>query len=204
MRKHTLYGIWNKIGDLSLFTLLVLFFLSVAVSIFALRDNNIKMTKLREAVYVADERNGDVETALTTLRVFVYGHMNTDLRAGSNSSQPPIQLVNKFNKAVEAERARYAALGGTNKVYADAQSVCEKPTIPLTARAQCIQDYVTANSQGLPQLVLPPKEAYTFDFIGPRWSPDLAGWALVATAVIGIFIVVRLIIGFVIKRSLRQ
>ena len=182
MRKHTLYGIWHKIGDLSLFTLLVRFFLSVAISIFALRDNNMKMSKLREALYTADERNGDVETALTNLRVFVYGHMNTDLRAGSSSSQPPIQLVNKFNKAVEAERAKYAALGGTNKVYADAQATCEKPYIPL---------------------VLPPKEDYTFDFIGPRWSPDLAGWALVATVVIALFIMVRLIIGIIIKRSLR-
>lgn len=203
MRKKTLYGLWNKFGDVSLLILIILFMITAAISIAALRDNNLTMSKLRQAVYTADEKNGDVETALKNLRIYVYSHMNTNLRAGSSSDQPPIQLVNKFNRAVEAEQARIAALGNANKVYVDAQAVCERASIPLTARAQCIQEYVTANGKTSPQLQLPPKEVYTFDFASPKWSPDLAGWSIVATIFIGIFIIVRLVIGISIKRSLR-
>ncbi len=64
MQKKTLYKLWQRIGDTSLFVLIVLFMTSAAISIIALRDNNVTMTKLRQAVYTADERNGDVETAL--------------------------------------------------------------------------------------------------------------------------------------------
>lgn len=204
MRKHKLAGLWHRFGGISMFVLIVAFMIAAAVSIFALRANNLQMISLREKVYTADEQGGDVEGALRSLRVFVYGHMNTNLRAGSNSSEPPIQLVNRFNAAVAAEQARVAALSSNAaSVYAAAQAQCEKASIPLTSRAQCIQDYVLKNGSSVPQLNLPDKEFYTFDFVSPVWSPDLAGWALVVTGLLGILIIVRLVSGIFMRLYLK-
>lgn len=183
--------------------LIIGFLLAGAVTIFALRANNLKMAELRETVYTADANGGDVETALRNLRSFVYGHMNTNLRSGSTSSEAPIQLVNRFNAVVAAEQKRVSGLNNASQVYADAQAQCERSSLPLTARAQCIQDYVTQHGNGIPQLNLPSKDFYTFDFVSPLWSPDLAGWSLILTLLFGVLIVIRLAAGLVLKVYLR-
>ena len=203
MRKHTLHGIWHRFSGISVLVLTIGFIAMTALSIFALRQNNIKMVELKAAVYKADESGGDTETALKNLRDFVFTHMNTTLRSGSNSSEPPIQLVNRFNAAVAAEQARVAALNNAAQVYAAAQASCERSSLPLTARAQCIQDYVSRNGKGIPAPNLPAKEFYTFDFASPRWSPDLAGWALVASALLGILLIIRIASGIVLKFYLK-
>jgi len=204
MSKRTVAKVWHRIRDISATSLVVALIASGTITIFALRANNLKMAELRQAVYSADESGGDVEAALRTLRTFVYAHMNTNLRAGSSSSEPPIQLVHRFNAVVAAEQARAAALNNSTKVYTDAQSQCERSSLPLTARAQCIQDYVLAHGNGAPQLNLPPKEFYTFDFVSPTWSPDFAGWSLFLTVLCGLLLLVRIAAGFVVRRYLKS
>jgi hypothetical protein len=201
MKKRKVYGIWHRFKNLSLATLIIIFIISLAVSILSLRSNNLNMIKLRQAVFNADKQNGDINGALNNLRKYVYGHMNTNLR-GSTSSEPPIQLVNQFNRDVDAERARVVAMGSADKIYVDAQTVCEKQGTPIIARAQCIQEYVTKNGKGIPQLNLPAKEVYTFDFASPLWSPDIAGFSIIVTIVFGLLLISRFITGFVIKKYL--
>ncbi|MFO0882139.1 MAG: hypothetical protein U0491_01700 [Candidatus Saccharimonadales bacterium] len=203
IRKHHVAGLWHRFQDISLVFLIIGFLVAGGVTIFALRANNLKMASLREAVYTADSNGGDVEAALRDLRAFVYGHMNTNLRAGSTSSEPPIQLVNRFNAAVAAEQKRVSALNNSSQVYADAQAKCERSSLPLTARAQCIQDYVSQNGKGIPQLSLPNKEFYTFDFVSPIWSPDLAGLSLLATLFFGLLIIIRITSGIILKIYLK-
>lgn len=173
-------------------------------SVYFLRANNLKMIELRQAVYDADKNNGDVETALNQLRQFVYVHMNTSLRTSQASSEPPIQLENRFKRAVAAEQARVAALGTANQVYIEAQNQCETSSIPLTARAQCIQNYVSDHGQGIPELNLPPKEFYTFDFASPWWSPDPAGWSLVMALLFSLLLITRLLTGMFIKSYIKK
>jgi len=96
---------WKSYRYLSVVVILIGLILGVSLSIYGLRANNLKMIELRQTVIKTDEDNGDIETALNNLRQFVYAHMNTNLRAGSNSNEPPIQLVNQFNRAVAAEQA---------------------------------------------------------------------------------------------------
>jgi hypothetical protein len=202
--KNVTYGKWHRYRWLSLVVIAAGLIISSAVCIYALRQNNLTMTNLRQAVYDADQVDGDVTTALNDLRQFVYGHMNTDLRLG-DSTEPPIQLVNEFNRAVAAEQARIATLtGAANQVYVDAQRQCEVASIPLTVRAQCIQDYVSTHSTNVPQMNLPPKEVYTFDFASPTWSPDLAGWSMLAAIGFGIILIIRLILGLFINRYLKE
>jgi hypothetical protein len=202
MKKTKIYGLWHRIKGLSLVTIIVLFVASLSITILSLRANNLNMIKLRQAVFVADKQNAGINTALNNLRKYVYGHMNTNLRTGNAINEPPVQLVNQFNRDVEAERQRIVAMGSADKVYVDAQTICEKQGIPIIARAQCIQDYVTKNGKGIPQLNLPAKEVYTFDFASPLWSPDIAGFSMILTVVFGLLLISRLVTGFIIKKYL--
>jgi hypothetical protein len=126
--------------------------------------------------------------------------MNTQLRS-PDATEPPIQLINQFNRYIEAEQAKVANQD-TNQIYKDAQAQCETGAIPLTARAQCIQDYIIANGGNTAVLVIPPKELYTFDFVSPLWSPDIAGFSIILAILSGVLLVLRLIIGRILKHEL--
>jgi preprotein translocase subunit SecF len=201
MRKHRTYYLWHKLAGVSLWVIVAIFVTSVALSIFALRQNNLTMVGLRNEVYAADKQGGDVEGALRELRVFVYGHMNTNLRAGSTSSEAPIQLTYTYNRLVAAEQARVAALGGNAIVYSAAQKSCVDKT-EESEKLQCIQQYLTDNGGNKFQLALPSKEFYTFDFVSPAWSPDLAGFSLLIAFASGLLLILRLIAGRFMKSYL--
>lgn len=198
MRKHKAYYLWHKLAGISLWFIVGVFAVSVMVSIFALRQNNLTMVGLRDSVYAADKQGGDVEGALRQLRVFVYGHMNTNLRAGSSSTEAPIQLTETYNRLVAAEQARVASLGGNSVVYATAKQKCADKTVE-SENLQCIQQYLTDNGGNKFQLSLPSKEFYTFDFVSPSWSPDLAGISVLVAGFFGVLLVLRLIAGRVLK-----
>jgi hypothetical protein len=198
MRKHKAQYVWRRLSRVSLWVIAGVFVISVMASIFALRQNNLMMVQLRDKVYAADKQGDNVESALHELRVFVYGHMNTNLRAGSTSSEAPIQLTETYNRLVASEQARVAALGGNAAVYAVAQQKCVDKTVEAE-KLQCVQQYLTDNGGNKFQLSLPSKEFYTFDFISPSWSPDLAGFSVLIAAFSAILLVLRLIAGRVLK-----
>lgn len=159
------------------FPWLVLFIISGIICIGALRHNNTTMITLRNDVYTADKDNGNVEMALDNLRAYVYGHMNTDLTT-SNGIRPPIQLAYTYAR-LQAGQSDNSAL------YTQAENYCQQ-LIPASVsisgrgRISCITDYVT--SHGAKSANVAPG-LYEFDFASPTWSPDLAGWSLVATVI---------------------
>lgn len=200
MDKTKLHHYWIAFRKPSLYILLVSIVLWSALAVYALRANNLHMIELKQAVYTADEQNGDVELALQNLRDFVTSHMNTQMRS-QDASEPPIQLVNQFNRLLQVEQARLANQDAS-QVYRAAQQACETGAIPLTARAQCIQEYVVANGGQVAESSLPPKELYTFDFASPRLSFDLAGIAIVLAVISILLLITRLIIGRIAKQQL--
>ncbi len=156
------------------FLVLTLVFSFIAVR--ALQHNNIEMGRLRTAVFVADKEGGDVESALKELRHYVSRHMNTSLTSGSNGVHPPIQLKYTYERIQSAQQQ---ALGQNNSaVYAEAQRTCNEQgqTANAEATITCIQNFMA--SRGI-QLGNIPDALYKFDFMSPRWSPDLAGWSIV-------------------------
>ncbi len=159
---------------------LIAFVAFAAVSLFALRQNNLHMVQLRQAVYAADKSNGDTESALEKLRSYVGGHMNTSLSAGDNTVYPPIQLKYTYERLVEA--ASTQAADGNSALYSDAQRYCEQQ-IPTgfsgSYRLQCIEQYVDSHGSSDPVATI-PDSLYKFDFASPMWSPDLAGLSLLA------------------------
>lgn len=155
----------------------------------ALRHNNQTMVKLRDAVYAADKDNKDINVPLNNLRSYVYAHMNTNLASGSNNIKPPIQLKYTYQRLVEVQQNQLQV--ANQQIYTDAQNYC-RSTNNVSFDTPCVQNYVvnhgvkSANtniSAGL----------YQFDFINPRWSPDLAGWSLLTSIVLLITFVVKLL-----------
>ena len=86
--------------------------LSLPLSAFFLRQNNLKMLELRDEVVRIDAQTGDLEQiapALDELRSYVLTHMNADL--GDNG----LQLPGAYNVAVEQARQRAEASGSVNR-----------------------------------------------------------------------------------------
>lgn len=160
---------------------LILFVVSLGVSIYALRQNNQEMIRLRQAVYETDEKNGDVEKALTELREFVHSHMNTNLSSGGNTIKPPLQLKYTYERLVAAEQERVEK--ANSNLYTKAQEYCQAKfpdSFTGGPRVPCITEYVTSRGGETAKEI--PAGLYKFDFVSPTWSPDLAGWSVLATA----------------------
>lgn len=200
MNKRKLHHYYVKLKLVSPLMLLALFLVSLAVSVLALRNNNLQMIRLREAVFVADEKGEGVEGALNDLRSYVYGHMNTDLSSGPTSIKPPIQLKYTYERLTEAEDEKVAQKN--QEVTAQATTVCEArhPAGQIQQRARCVQAYITNNTvQRSAEKV--PKELYQFDFVSPRWSPDFAGFSVVITVLLFILLIMRVVIGRLLKNA---
>jgi hypothetical protein len=138
------------------------------------------MVQLRDAVYTADKNNSNTEEALRNLLVYVYAHMNTDLASGPNAVHPPIQLKYTYERLSKAQST--GSTENNSEIYNQAQKYCEQAIpngVSGSYRLSCIQAYV--KQHGITTVQSVPKGLYQFDFVSPRWSPDLAGWSLVAT-----------------------
>ena len=198
-----LHHYWVKYRHITLIIPIILLIFFSSLAIWQLRENNLKMLDLKQAVITADEQRGDVEKALKELQLYVYGHMNTRMRS-SGSSEPPIQLINRYNQLVATEQARIANISNVSSdLYQRAQAECNKPEISLSVRNQCVNNYYVANGGGGSYIKLPPKELYTYDFASPRWSPDTAGVSIILAAVSLVLLIIRLVVGFIIKRKVQ-
>jgi hypothetical protein len=68
-------------------------------------------------------------------------------------------------------------------------------------RVACVTQYVdtrTVHEQPIPD------DLYKFDFVSPGWSPDLAGWSLLAAGVFFLLFVLSAISDRLLRYELRQ
>ncbi len=192
MDKRYLHHLWTRIRIVKTWYLLAVFLVFATVAVAALRNNYTGMTRLREAVYRADRDAGDVEKALQQLRSYVNSHMNTSLDTG-NGVYPPVQLKYTYERLVKAERDRVEAT--TSQIYTDAQKHCEAlypGSFSGGPRVPCIEQYIKSHGTTARSI---PDAQYKFDFVSPRWSPDLAGWSVVLSAVFLGLTIVRFMLG---------
>ena len=202
MDKQYFRKLHSFLQRINVYVLVVILVVSITVCVFALRQNNLQVLKLRDAVIAADKDNKDVEGALTELRTYMYSHMNTSLSSGPNAIKPPIQLKYSYERLVEAEQQRLTV--ENSKVYIEAQAECEKrfpKGLSGSGRIPCITDSVA--SRGVEQKNI-PDSLYKFDFVSPTWSPDLAGWSMLAAIVSGAFLVLRLLLDRWAKAEIRD
>jgi hypothetical protein len=169
---------------LSIKRLILLTAVMMALTVWMLRQNNLTMVELRNEVIRLDRETGDINKvtpAVEKLGNYVLSHMNTNMGT-------PLELPGTYNSAVEKIRRKAEATGSANSaIYAEAQRVCEDPSVLLTVRAQCMQDYITANAKpgSVPEdLKFPDKALYSYNFASPAWSADLAGLSLLASVIL--------------------
>lgn len=189
MNKRNLHHVWARLRPVSYWYFLAAFLAFVVIFTLSYRQNNIRMIELRDRVFAADEANGDIEGALKDLRQYVYGHMNTRLVSGDTAIKPPIQLKHHYERLVAREKQRVE--GQEAALAKEAEAICRQRfpnTLNATGLAPCIEGYIMEKSVTEREI---PKELYQFDFVSPRWSPDLAGWSLVMTVIFGLLFVVR-------------
>lgn len=171
--------------------LLVLTIISTAICIYALRQNNEHMNVLRDQVYAADKDDGNVQAALEKLAKYVTSNMNTDLDSGPNGVYPPIQLTHSYDR-VTSNQAQ-ALEQQNSSIYTEAENYCQAEVpegFSGRYRVPCIEQYVT--SHGLQGANI-PAALYEFDFISPRWSPDLAGWMMLVSIFLGLVTIISFI-----------
>ncbi len=166
--------------------LIALLVISLVSSLLLMRQNNLRMIELRNAVIQADEQAGDVTGALQKLNEHVFNHINTEIVR-------PIELVHSYNR--QAQAAIEAANRGSGRdVYAEATKACERQGVPIANIANCAAAYALQNNPTIDptQVVLPEKDLFKYTFASPRWAPDMAGIFLILTGVIALLIVARL------------
>ncbi|MCE7936265.1 hypothetical protein DYH10_00520 [Candidatus Saccharibacteria bacterium CPR2] len=196
--KKNLKSYFEWLGKIKTWQIILLFIASAIVSLWLLRQNSLKTIELREKVLAADEKNEGIEEALEKLGGYIFSHMNSNI--------PPVELRSSYDRAVQKAR-KEATESSNSQIYQKAQEVCENPNIPLTARAQCIQDYVTSNASpgsSPDELKLPPKELYVYDFHAPLWSPDVAGISSIITIILAGILVSRFIAYAIARQELKN
>ena len=182
--------------------LCVVLLLGVIGSTFFLRQNNLKMIALRDAVIVADKTGVDLPGSLERLNHHVFHHMNTKIVR-------PIELVETYNRQAQAI-IEAASKDNGRDVYAEATAACERRGVPLASIAQCAADYAINNTSGPgpQQIVLPDKNRFTYSFASPLWTPDAAGFMVLLTGVAALWLAARLLeyvlVRLVIRRRLKN
>lgn len=160
------------------------------------------MIELRNAVLVADEAGGNVAGALEDLNHHVFHHMNTEIVR-------PIELVETYNRQAKAAIEAVNQVSGRD-IYAEATQACERRGIPTTSIAQCAADYALQNNPNasVQQIILPDKDRFIYTFASPLWTPDAAGFSLLITGAVSLWLLVRLLermlVALVVKKRLRS
>lgn len=203
INKKKLHRLLVKLRPINYWYFLIGFLVFGVLGLQAFRQNNLKMIELREAVFQADEQNGDVETALRQLREHVHAHMNTALTSGDTAIYPPIQLKHHYERLLAAETDRVSQANGN--IYTDAQADCERRFpggFSGSNRLPCIEEYLVSHGGVKAQPV--PKELYQFDFVAAKWSFDRAGWSFILCGLFGLLFVLRFTLDLWLRHLLHE
>jgi hypothetical protein len=174
---------------LSIWGFLFLSAILLLISLQAQISNSKQAKVFYDTLIATDEAGGDVETALRDLRSYIYSHMNTSI-GNPNGIKPPIQLKATYDRLLDKQKAELETKN--QAIYAEATDICEKkfPEGQLrSGRVQCVTDYVISKGVKVETI---PDALYKFDFVSPRWSPDLAGYSLLASIVSFLIFFLRL------------
>ena len=211
----------KQIQSLKNWQLFILLLLVIFVDLTALRLNNVGMVRRREAVEAADKA-GDIEaTRKATIEFanYVHAHMNSGGIVYSDKKhwfkinrEVKVAWANIYESDMrKAEQiARKAESNNPNgNIFKKAEEAC-RPRFHggySLAYQQCIldeQNKYPASNQGQIKAQYPNISEYTYNFVTPLWSPDLAGWTTLLAFIIIIMIIVKMIITTILKLILKK
>lgn len=205
MDKPVLHHWLTVIKRVKTWQLVVLLVVCGTLAGFLLRQNNLRMIELRNAVTMADENpQGDTKKALQDLQNYVTAHMNTSLGNG-------IYLQETYQRAYTAAvEAAATATNPNSALYAQVELECRpiyNRTHSFPAYTQCAHDKLQQLAPGqdaLSGLKTPDTVLYHYNFVSPLISFDPAGIAVLITGVIALFILFRLLAYIALRIALRD
>lgn len=179
----------------------VLLLLSIGLTVLGLTANSQGAKDRYESLIAVDQAGGDVNASLQDLQAYIYRHMNTQI--GSETGiNPPIQLAGTYGRLVAEEQARVEK--SNEELYQVAQADCERRNpngFSGRNRLGCIEEYIDQN--GVQPRVI-NEALYKFDFAPPTWSPDIAGFSLLASIILGLIFVVDVGLYFRTRRMVQM
>lgn len=153
------------------------------------------MIELRNLVIQADEQNKDIPQALSNLQTYVASHMNTSM------GERGIYLEHSYQRAYDAAVQRAASSGSTSAAtYQQADKDCQSlfsKTASFPAYIQCVTDKVAASGAAadpVAAIQAPSADLYRFNYEPPFWSPDVAGFMLMAAVLVAVVLLLRLML----------
>ncbi len=198
---------FNRIRKVKTWQLVIILVIGLMVSATFLRINNLEMDKRREAVKAADKAadSEKIRGSLLELQHYVSHHMNTSLGDG-------FYLEHQYNR--DRDSALNAATHSTNPnaaVYQQASVECQSRFHGGVESFRndyvaCVAERVRAlgASDSLDNsLNLPKSENYRYNFVSPFWSPDLAGFTVLFSAIITTVILLRIVAALILKMLLK-
>jgi len=204
VNKRKLHHILVVLRQVKTWQLVAVLVVLGAASAFFLRQNNLQMIELRNLVMQADEQNKDIPVALNNLQSYIATHMNTGM------GDRGIYLEHSYQRAYDAAVQKAASSGSASAVtYQEADKGCQSlfsKTASFPAYIQCVTDKVAATGAAadpVASIQAPSADIYRFNFVSPAWSPDVAGFTLLATALVALIIAFRLVLMWVIYLLLR-
>ena len=199
--KHHAHHWFRLIRAVKVWQLILLLLALVGASAYLLRQNNLEMVALRDAVKVADEENGDTKQALLNLQRYVTAHMNTSLGDG-------IVLQSSYKRAYDVAAQKAVSAGNpASKIYAQVELQC-RPVFARThsfpAYTQCAREKLSSLAPGqdtLSSFHAPSTDLFRYNYLSPVWSPDLAGIAVLAS-IFTLLIILARVTSYLILRSI--
>jgi hypothetical protein len=192
VNKRSIHHALVVLRQLQVKHLVIVLAVLIVLSVFFLRQNNLDMITLRNLVVQADEQNKDLPQAITNLRNYVATHMNTGM------GDRGVYLEHSYQRAYEAAVTQ-AVQGGTTgaTIYRQADEDCQKQFPKgngFSAYVQCVTDKVGSSGISTGPVTPPSSDLYRFNFVSPAWSPDIAGFTLLAAVLLALLLVGRLLL----------
>ena len=194
----------KSIQKIKTWQLIVLLVLMMFVTATFLRLNNVGMIQRRNAVIEADKRENNSEATrnrLLDLQSYVSAHMNT--------GQNDVYLASQYERDKAALVQQAASTNQHNDVINQKVDAICKPQYSGYSQGyvQCFAREYAKYAPGdspVSQIKMPDPDKYRFVFAPPLWSPDFAGFSLLACVVIVILIVGRLITLAILRLLLKR
>ena len=190
--------------------LFILLLLTVLIAATFLRLNNIGMVERREAVLAADKAADSeaLQNRLYDLQRYVSAHMN------ANPDRVALEGLYQRDSQKAKEAAQAAGTNNPNgNVYQKAADVCDPIgkaqgwRWPDPRYIACVDTelskYPAANGP-TQSIQLPNVNMYYHSFVSPMWSPDFAGWSVVACIIIILMILARIASLIVLRALLKR
>ena len=176
----------QHISKMTFVAAILLFVLSLPLTAYLLRSNNVHIQELQQEITELDKStDGDItvlEPALKELAEYSLNHMNAD-----TSVTLETRYVNFIDELIDDRED--SASEYRSKVYNDAQAKCASLPVSGTAKIDCVQSYISSQP-GVEALELPPVDLFFYEYSSPTWSLDAAGISSMISVVLGVVIAI--------------